>query len=323
MRTPEQVKNARICYGVALIIVLLAFVILLPISFSYLEYYEYGLVMRKSTGSVDTNKVYGRGRYALGPDRKFLKYQADAHHEKFEGLQVFSASEGEFGNSSIGLAFSVDVDLTYLLKRDEVGELHRELATSYKGIILARAKDAIKNNAINVTFTQYFEDRRGVEESFRNAVQTRWNEFPNLHCTLDQFHLGQINIPETVAQKMLQAQLQNERNQMESFLQEAQVERELTKVEVNTIELAKSKLLATAMAEANLTVANARVNAVRIVQEAQINGTKMLFDAANISNQEQMTAFMYIRTLQNREAHYELQVSYLPGDGVVRVAAGL
>jgi hypothetical protein len=301
---------------------LLLLIILLPLSFSYVEYYEYGLIMRKSTGSVDTGKVYPRGRYALGPDRKFLKYQADAHHEHFDGLEVFSASEGEFGDSSIGLAFSVDVDLTFLLNRDEVGELHKELATSYESIILARARDAIKNNAINVTFTRYFEDRKGVEKSFRDAVQTRWNEKPNLHCTLDQFHLGRIKIPETVAQKMLQAQLQNERNQMEAFLQEAQVERELTKVQVNTIELAKTKLLATANAEANLRTAKARVDATRIVQEAEINGTQNLFDAVGITNQEQMTSFTYTRTLRHRQGSYELHVSYLPGnDNVVQVAA--
>ena len=42
------------------------------------------------TGSVDTSQVYSNGRYNLGPDRRFIKYQADAHIESFEALGVFS-----------------------------------------------------------------------------------------------------------------------------------------------------------------------------------------------------------------------------------------
>jgi regulator of protease activity HflC (stomatin/prohibitin superfamily) len=314
--------NQRACLAVSLTIGLLMFIILLPFSFSYLEYYEYGIVMRKGTGRVDTSKVYARGRYALGPDHTFIKYQADAHHEHFEGLGVFSTAEAGTVTTgeSVGLSFEVNIDLTYLLIQDEVGDLHKELATSYQTTVRSRAQEAIKNQATNVTFTQYFQDRKAVEKSFREAIQARWND-PPIHCILDQFHLGRIKIPETVAQKQLQAQLQNERNQMEQHLQDAQVERELTKVDVNAITLSTDKMLATARAEANLRVANARVNAARIVQEAEINGTKALFVAANIVDPEQMTAFMYIRTLKNREGAYDLSVSYLSPESVVRTSS--
>ena len=70
----------------------LLLVILLPLSFSYVEYHEYGLLQRKSTGKVDTTKVYGSGRYAVGPDYTFLKYRADAHSLQLDDLSVFSSS---------------------------------------------------------------------------------------------------------------------------------------------------------------------------------------------------------------------------------------
>jgi regulator of protease activity HflC (stomatin/prohibitin superfamily) len=252
----------------------------------------------------------------LGPDKKFLIYQADAHHEHFDSLSVFSAGQG---NESIGLAFELDVDLTFLLIREEIGLLHKELSSSYKEIIIARAKDAIKNKAINVTFTEYFQDRKNVERIFRDAVQSRWNEDPPLHCTLDQFHLGRINIPDTVAQKQLQTRIQNERNQMEEFLQKAQIERERTAVEVNALVLKKDKLLASAKAEADLLRANANAEANRIIQEAKINGTALLFSAAGISSQEEMMAFTYIRTLKNRK-NLDLDISYLSSDNVLRTS---
>jgi hypothetical protein len=61
-----------ICGGATVVLLIL---ILVPLSFSYIDYYDYGLVQRKSTGSVDTDKVYSSGRYMVGPDRHFIKYQ--------------------------------------------------------------------------------------------------------------------------------------------------------------------------------------------------------------------------------------------------------
>jgi hypothetical protein len=66
--------NNKLLLGCGAFVVLLI-LILVPLSFSYIDYYDYGLEQRKSTGSVDTEKVYSSGRYALGPDRHFIKYQ--------------------------------------------------------------------------------------------------------------------------------------------------------------------------------------------------------------------------------------------------------
>jgi len=66
-------KNALI--GCGCVCACLLLVILLPLSFSYVEYYEYGLVQRLSTGAVDTEEVYTSGRYIVGPDKHFIKYQ--------------------------------------------------------------------------------------------------------------------------------------------------------------------------------------------------------------------------------------------------------
>ena len=56
--------------GIVSIIGVLLLVILLPISFSYLDYYDYGLARRRTTGRVSLERVYEGGRYLLGPDHK-------------------------------------------------------------------------------------------------------------------------------------------------------------------------------------------------------------------------------------------------------------
>ena len=258
--------------------------------------------------------MYGRGRYLLGPARTFLKYPADAQHEILDDLSVFSAGGS---NESIGLEFKIDVDFTYLLIKEEVGLLHQELASSYKTVISARTKDAIKNEAIFVTFTEYFQDRKSVEVRFRDAVQQRWNAPPSLHVLLDQFHLGRIQIPDSVAEIQLEAKVQNERNDKESFLQQARVERELTAVEVNSVLLDKNKVLRTTEAEANLLRATARVEADQIKADAQLNGTQQLFQAVGIQSQSQMASFTYIRNLANRD-DVSVNLQFLSDQNVVK-----
>lgn len=294
---------------------LLLLVILLPLSFSYLEYYEYGLFQRKSTSRVSTDRVYGSGRYLIGPDGKFLAYQADAHVVKLDDVSVFSNADGE---DSVGLEFLLDVDLTYFLRKDQVGNLYRDLGRSYEGVVLARARDAIKNTAAaGVSFNEFFQDRLRIEEVFRNAVQKRWDDPPSLHCDLDQFHLGRIHIPASVAEKQLQSRLQLERNDRESYLQQATVEREKTSVEVNSIMLEKERVLKTAVAKANLIMAKARVEAREIKATANNEGTYNLTQAAGILTQEHVTAFNYIRTLQNHE-NLTLDISYLRDENIVK-----
>lgn len=310
-------KGAIGCGFCLLVTGLLLILILVPLSFSYVDYYDYGLVQRKSTGAVDTSAVYSNGRYMLGPDRRFIKYQADAHLESFEGVGVFSATTS---NVSIGLAFMVDVDFTFFLNKDEIGDVHRELASNYKSVILSRAEEALKNVAAEqVSFAQFFKERKQVEALFKSAVEDRWNAKPSLHCTMDQFHLGRISIPQSVATKQLESRVQNERNDREQFLQKAQIERELTTVAVNKVNLDTVKELRTAKAQASLVRKKAVAEAELIKAQAGINGTRMLLEAAGIESQDHKTAFTYIKTLRDRP-QLDVLVSYLSADSVVRTA---
>lgn len=221
---------------------------------------------------------------------------------------------------SIGLAFQVDVDFTFFLIEDEIGEVHRELATSYRSVIMSRAEEAIKNIAADqVTFTEFFQQRKKVEAIFRSAIEDRWSTPPSVHCRLDQFHLGRIRIPQSVMTKQLEARVQNERNDMEQFLQIAQLEREKTTVEVNQIDLDTTKELRTAEAEASLIRTKALAEARLLKARAAIDGTQMLFEAAGIESQDHKTAFTYIKTLRDR-SQLDIDVSYLSEDSVVRTA---
>lgn len=308
---------------------LMLLVILVPMSLSHIEYYEYGLKKHRM-GKVDTTKVYSSGRHLIGPSYTFVKYQADSHFVQITELSVFSSTPDD-KKDSVGLNFIVDVDFTFLLIKNEIAQLHEEMAGSYETVIVSRAREAIKNEGTCRFFfvalkghmivgiivisivnkciycishfcflLEYFQERQAVEKRFREAIEKRWNVKPSVHCRLDQFHLGRIQIPDSVSQRQLETRLQNERNERESFLQQAQLERDLTAVEVNKINLDRDKVLRTAQAEAKLTLARATVQANQIRVNAEINGTQDLLQALNITTQEDVVTFAYNQALRSR-----------------------
>ena len=176
-----------------------------------------------------------------------------------------------------------------------------------------------------ITFEQFFQARVAVETRLREAVVARWQESPALPCVLDQFHLGRIQIPDAVARKQLETKLQNERNDKESFLQQAIVERELTAVEVNAILLEKEAVLRTAAAEASLKRAKAKADAQKLVLEAQNTGLRALFTALGFTTGEEdkKMALDYLRSLRARANNVTaprttLSATYLSNDNVVK-----
>ena len=255
----------------------LLLVILLPLSFSYVEYHEYGLLQRKSTGKVDTTKVYGSGRYAVGPDYTFLKYRADAHSLQLDDLSVFSSSGGS--NTSIGLEFLLDIDLTYTLVKDEIGRLHTSLASSYNSVISSRAKDAVKNGCVHHFRTVLSGSRRCGDSPQRSGGGALAENLPRCRVSSINFTSGRIQIPDAVARKQLETKLQEMSGDKESFLQQAIVGVGSHAVEVNAILLEKEAVLRTAAAEASLKRAKAKADAQKLVLEAQNTGLRALFTA--------------------------------------------
>uniref|UniRef100_A0A0L8H4J5 Band 7 domain-containing protein n=1 Tax=Octopus bimaculoides TaxID=37653 RepID=A0A0L8H4J5_OCTBM len=80
----------------ALIVIgLLLLIILLPLSFSYLDYYQMGVVKNKVTGSVSLDRVYSNGRYLIGPSHEFKVFKADAHVEYINNIRVFTSDKLE------------------------------------------------------------------------------------------------------------------------------------------------------------------------------------------------------------------------------------
>lgn len=54
---------------------------------------QIGFAKSKTTGSVDTNRVFGMGRHWLGPDKTMKKFDATGHVINLPSISVFAASD--------------------------------------------------------------------------------------------------------------------------------------------------------------------------------------------------------------------------------------
>ncbi|XP_061169850.1 uncharacterized protein LOC133179122 [Saccostrea echinata] len=302
------------CGGALVVVGLL--VILLPMSFSGLEYYEYGFVKQKSTGTVNLDTVYSFGKHFTGPDYEFKVFQADAHHLTLERIKAFTSDR---------LEVQVTVHLQYFLRKDDLPALHRRFDLFYEDVMKNSAVDAVKGAITIYTTRELISERAKVEEDLFKAVRERlggkccqedcksWKYacFPGCTridlCTEDNkgvfadvrfFQMGQVYIPRDVEERFLRQLTLKEDSEREKLLQKAQVERKITSSQVQKIKNRAQEVREEGQAESNLIKITSSANYTVTIEGARSRGLTTLYRDLGITNQIHKNSFDYLRTLR-------------------------
>lgn len=115
----ERVWASRAARGtiIALLVIgSLLLMILLPLSFHVVEYDEMAF-KRNKFGTVDTSKIYKQGRHFLPLAFEFVKFPSS--YQRICYLESDGTQLTVFSN--IGLEFSIDVCIYYVLLESELG----------------------------------------------------------------------------------------------------------------------------------------------------------------------------------------------------------
>lgn len=308
---------AKIIIGVVIVGVLLI-VILVPMSFSSLEYYEYGFVRQKSTGRVDLSTVYASGKHFIGPDYEFKVFKADAHMVTLNNVAAFTQDK---------LEVRVDCFFQYYLRKRDLPLLHQAYDIHYKDVMVSSSIDAIKGRVPVFTTRQMFEQRADVEEKLFKAVRERLGGtccpdakdcklykngcptdcYTGSACTDDRkgifvdvryFQLGYVNIPGDVEERFLRALTLQEDALKEELLQNATVVRAETEQKVRQIKNEAKEISEKAESQADLLRIISRANYTNTVELARSRGLQLLYSGLGITNQEHKNSFDYLRTLR-------------------------
>lgn len=309
-------------------IVALLIVILIPTSFSSVEYHELGFKRRKSTGFVDISEVYTSGRYFVGPDYTFKVFPADAHFVELNEISVWTGDKIEI---------KISCNFQYFLRKDFLQDLHEAYNVDYKPVVRGTAIDAIKGRAADLPIDDYIRNRENIEKELFKALAKRVDGCCRENCPSDEeempacgyciknslceddergmfvevryFQLLAVDVHEDVKSRYLRQvteAAEEERAQFE--LREKVVRKETERIK-NKIYNEAREIAQNASAKAVVIDAEAKAKALRVVEEARSEGLKNLYSELGITTDEEKAAFNYLRSLRQNK-NVKLNVGY-------------
>lgn len=311
----DEGKGILVVVGGVFGVIALVILVVIPMSFSYLEYYQFGFARQKSTGTVSTDKVYGSGRQFIGPDFEFKVFQADAHFVSLD-VSVFTSDK---------LEVRLVVNFQYFLRKEDLPLLHKQFDVYYKDVMKSSAVDALKGATPQFTTRQMIENRKQVEDALYKAVFERLGgkccrkdctsftracvtgceayekcseSKKGLFADVKYFQLGRVSIPDDVGNRYLQALKLKEETEREKLLQEAQVIRKNTTAMVQRLKNDAKEISANATAHAKRLTTVSQANYTAIIETARSEGLKYVFDKLRVTDQKYKDSFDYLRTIR-------------------------
>ncbi|XP_072047694.1 uncharacterized protein [Amphiura filiformis] len=307
-------------YGVSFLVAIVALLmlILLPLSFSYIEYYQYGMSKGRISEVVEYAKeIYDMGRYAIGPGKTFKRYPAHAHFVDYDRIGFFTTDR---------IILEARASFQYFIKQDELGLIEQKFDRSYEEIVKSVAEAALKNQGATYTTEEYFSQRGKVEQGLHDAIrlklggdccpsrdecirlslchlcsrnQSSCNK--GFHVDVRFFQLKQLFIPSELTEKQLNVQLILEGNEEAVHRQSYQVivketEAITEKINNNAAEITNN---GTTQARLILKKGTATANAIR--ESANSEGLKLLYDSLDMNNDEHKASLHWLRTIERHE----------------------
>ncbi|XP_022111851.1 uncharacterized protein LOC110991059 isoform X2 [Acanthaster planci] len=306
-----------IIFSILIAIVAVLIVVLLPLAFSYVEYYELGLKQQRSTGQVFFNDgAFESGRHAVGPDYIFKKYPSWATSVHLDDIAVITTA---------GLSLSFSCSFQYFIREEELGLLEQRFDQGYPEVIKFVAEAALKNVAASINLSLYLEQRRQVEILFHDALRAKLggNCCPDLeeclrydtchlcsnsdvcsrgyHINVPFFQLLEINLPDVILDRNLQVQLMHEEAEKETFLQQERLTRKRTEELVQGILNSASEVTNNSTSQASLIQSLGEAEARAIVEGSVSGGLTLMYNSMNVTVDQHKASLHWLRTLEKQD----------------------
>lgn len=285
------------------ILLSLLVLIIVPLSFSYLEYDEIGLVKGRVNGKVSIDKVYLGGRHLLGPSYVFQKYPASAHIISQKGVSVVSSDK---------LETDIDLTIVYFIDPNQLGSLQQEFNRRYETVVQSRALSAVKNAAVQFSTLQFFQNRKRVRDTLHEAVRVELET--NLFVKVPFLFMGALSIPSVVSTKQLQTAVQNQVNIQQLYDNQASLVRKDTNTQANALQNNATIIVQQALAQASSMMLQANATAFQTVETARSVALGNLYSCINVTDASTMTALDHEFTLLH--SNLQLRLGY---DSVIKL----
>lgn len=293
----ENAKPFIVIGSIALGIGLLLLIILLPASFSYVEYDELAFKKNTLTNVVDDSSVFTSGRYFWGPSFTTVIFPANYQRVSFSGSQTL------FVFTVNGLEFEMDVSFQYRLPLDNLSQIFRSVGLNFNERISDAAKASIKNSAPSYTADDFVLLRENITEVIWFNLQHDVQQKVLVNIERTKFQILRIRFPPEIESKFLASAVQVQKNQEVIFQGEVNLIRKETEALVSQIRANITLIEQTALAQAAAITTGANALATATRDTATGAGIASVFAALGVSSQSSKKQFMeYFALLDNPES---------------------
>jgi len=264
-------------------------IVLIVVSFQFVEVGFYGLDANYIVQQVDLSKVYDEGRYFVGIGHGFVTFPKTIQTLEFADDNTVVCRTRD------GLALTLAVTLQYEIIRDSIPLLWEMSNLHYVESLTNVGRDVIRDVSSLWRAVEFFHNRSSIELHMRTALTAAFEDF---YMRCNDLQLKSIDLPD----------------RFESAIEETEVARQ--DIEKARFELTSSQVLAQTRimyAEVNRTIAitsaNATAQALLVQVTASAQGLNMTTtataDAAAILaataglTPSQLVNYMYIQALGN------------------------
>ncbi|CAF4168700.1 unnamed protein product, partial [Rotaria magnacalcarata] len=304
-------------------------------SFSYIEFYQYGFLRRRTTGRVNLSRIYESGLYFSGPDYTFKEFKATGHHVKLSNTLVFTTDN---------LQVHLNLTFQYFLIKEDLPHLHAAYDIRYHPIITANAKEAIVSTCSRFDTDEFIKNRNKIrreiyfdvkrylggcccipkcktncpkcpihERCVPNCKPREKNckkEEKGLFVELRYLQLHDIDVPQRVMERRLHGLVRDLEREKEEYINQEALIKKQTDILVNKYRNNATQSLALSEAQAKLIREIAKVGARKNIELARVGGLASMCSTLGVTEAHDINHLEYLQTLKDSKENITYAIDF-------------
>lgn len=278
-------------------------IVLLPLSFVYVEWNEIAFV-RDKFGTVDTSHVVEQGRHYLPLTHELVKFPSTFQKVSFltsdnTALSIFTQD---------GYQISIEIQFYYRLIPSNLKTVYDLYSMNYGIGVINLAKLTIRelsgssSSGVYLPLQSYIDNRTHIANVYAHELERRTREQLSIDVPAKYFRIIKLGIPDDMIQRYQQTVIQLQNNEVSANTQQVLALEAQTEKMVSVINAQTNYTLTSAAIESDLIVKNAIIESNNIINNADIDGFNILCNLLNIVNPADIIEFAKILNMQNNPA---------------------
>lgn len=301
-QTCSNIKNCisryPVCFSILVFAITITSIVLIALSFSYVEAGQVGLPEARPGGNVDKNgRVYKmnleqNGRYFLGIATTIQPFNARIQQKVFKLDVVASNSRG----------FKLEIVCFYRIEQEEIGQLFTKYTQNWETPAQINIISTIKSIAPRFDIPDYITNLDNVSQTISDELTDALRLY-NLIAVEEGVLILRADFTGDIDNQYLQTVVQIQNNERQLIQREVDIIVQDTETQRRAILANKTLIEATGQANATRIVETARAEANKRLELARTIGFTTLFEYFNVTNSSTKTQYLEWYALKHNLAH--------------------